>query len=111
MADPILSLTRSLAQRIEVCIVPVAEDTALFQCKRRIILQSVAQFLSEPRHFANGVLQKPRKRSLAEVTDLSDVRGVPATASRLRCRPAKLNPINQFTKLTLQRRDLLERGL
>jgi hypothetical protein len=37
MADPTFPLARGLAQRVEVCIVTITENAALFQRERRII--------------------------------------------------------------------------
>ena len=56
MADPSFALARGLAECVEIRIVTVAENAALFQGKRRIIQQGIGQFVSERRHFTNGVL-------------------------------------------------------
>ena len=109
MADPTFALARGLAQRVEVRIVAVTENAALFQRERRIIQQRVGQFLSERRHFANGVLQMPG-RAARRARRLCDIRRALATASRLWSRPTKLNPLNEFAKLTLERGDLLQRS-
>src|SRR6266566_5347137 len=93
MADPTLSLPRGLAQRVEVRVVAVTENAALFQRERRIIEQRVGQFLSERWHFANGVLQMRRVGQMRHICGLG----------------SEAQPINEFAKLTLERRDLLQR--
>src|ERR1700747_1817599 len=98
MADPILPLARGLAQRVQVPIVTVTKNAALFQRERRIIQQRVGQFLSESRHFANGVLQLLWQGVVAEPAGRRDVRRT------RRSRPTKISPINEFAKATLQRR-------
>src|SRR5438477_12254312 len=105
MADPTFAVARRMAERVEVCNVAVTENATLFQRERRIVQKRVGQLLSERRHFANGGLQ---------------LKGYGATAGRAafsrgirrarRARPTKLNPVNEFAKLTLQRGDLLQRG-
>src|SRR6266508_799820 len=103
MADPTFTVARGLAQRVEIRIVTVTENAALFQRERWIIQQRVGQFLSERRHLANGVLQMFWQGGIAEPASLGDVRRA------RRSRPTKLTPLNQFAKLTLERRDLLQR--
>ena len=44
MADPIFALARGLAQRVEVRIIAVAENAALFQREWRIIDNALASF-------------------------------------------------------------------
>ncbi|KAG0506028.1 MAG: hypothetical protein Udaeo_06070 [Candidatus Udaeobacter sp.] len=93
MADPTFALARGLAQRVEVRIVAVTENAALFQRERWIIQQRVGQFLSERRHFANGVLQMGRMGQMRHI-----------------CGPgSEAQPVNEFAKLTLERGDLLQR--
>src|SRR6267142_1088702 len=94
MADPILSLARGLAQRVEVRIVAVTENAALFQRERRSVQQRVGQFLSERRHFANGVLEMRRVGQMRYICGLG----------------SEAQPINEFAKLTLERGDLLQRS-
>src|SRR6476659_8199830 len=103
MADPTFALARGLAQRVEVRIVAVTENAALFQRERWIIQQRVGQFLSERRHFANGVLQMRWQGGLAEPASRCDVRRA------RRSLPAEINPLDQFAELTLERGDLLQR--
>src|SRR6059058_5363001 len=94
MADPTFALARGLAQRVEVRIVTVTENAALFQRERRIIQQRVGQFLSERRHLENGVLQMRREGQMRRICALS----------------SEAQPVDEFAKLTLERGDLLQRG-
>src|SRR6476659_5163671 len=95
MADPTFALARGLAQRVEVRIVAVTENAALFQRERRIIQQRVGQFLSERRHFANGGLQTSRVGQMRHICGLG----------------SEAQSINEFAELTLERGDLLQRSL
>jgi hypothetical protein len=83
-----------LAQRVEVRIVAVTENAALFQRERRIIQQRVGQFLSERWHFANGGLQMRRLGQMRRICGLG----------------SEAQPVNEFAKLTLERGDLLQRS-
>src|SRR5712671_1728892 len=94
MADPTFALARGLAERVEVRIVAVTENAALFQRERRIIQQRVGQFLSERRHFANGVLEMRRVGQMQHISGLG----------------SEAQPINEFAKLTLERGDLPQRS-
>src|SRR4029077_10388128 len=101
MADPTFTLARCLAQRVEVRIVAVTENAALFQRERRIIQERLGQFLSERRHFADGGLQMFSEGGIAKPASLCDIRRA------RRSRPTNLNPINEFAEFTLERGDLL----
>src|SRR6516162_3138395 len=104
MADPSFAFAGSLAQCVEVRIVTVTENAALFQSERRIIQQGIGQFVSERRHFANGVLQR-----VGQASRLSRLRNRKRDAcATFPC--AKFDSLNEFPKLTLQRRDLLQRS-
>src|SRR6266513_4715249 len=95
MADPTFAVARRLAKRVEVCIVAVTENATLFQRERRIVQKRVGQLLSERRHFANGILEMRRMEQMRRIWRLG----------------SEAQPINEFAKLTLQRGDLLQRGL
>src|SRR5436190_12020758 len=103
MTDPISALARTSAQSVEIRIVTVTENAALFQRERWIIQQRVGQFLSEARHFSNGVLQMCWEPWIAEASSLRDIRRA------RRSRPTKFHSVNEFAKLTLERGDLLQR--
>src|SRR6516164_6556924 len=94
MADPSFALARGLAQCVEIRIVTVTENTALFQRERRIIQQRVGQLLSERRHFANGLLQMRRVGQMRRICRLG----------------SEAQSLNEFAKLTLERGDLLQGG-
>src|SRR4030095_3692733 len=94
MADPTFAVARGWAQRVEVRIVTVTENAALFQGERRIIQQRVGQSLSEHRHFANSVLQMRLVGQMRLICGLG----------------SEAQSINEFAELTLERGDLLQRS-
>ena len=80
LADPVLAVARSLPQRIKIDIVTAAENSALFQGKRRIVHDGASQCLGQFRHFLDFFLQ-----TLDQFL---------ATASIPAC--SKFRPFNQF---------------